>query len=105
MSTSIHVRVQCKLTPDILSSVRLYNDLVQAGYTPPKRMTEDLRLLLGNDDCEEWGYSPLVVSGQAGELVESSMKHEGDVMYGDGMTILVTDLPTNAVALRVYAVS
>lgn len=105
MSVSIYANVQRRLTPKNLNAVRLYNDLIEGNFTPPVEMVEGLKSLLGKDACDEWGHESLVIASQAGDLVESNMKHEGDVMYGEGMIIQVADLPSNAVALRIYAVA
>lgn len=105
MSVSIYVAAQRTLTQGYLDEVRVYNELVDMNHIPPDAMVKNLKSLLGDDACDEWGHEEITVDVEAGNLVECSVQRKGAAMYGNGKVIQIADLPPDTVALWIYAMA
>ncbi len=102
MSTIIYVVAQKSLQHDDFEKVSLYNDLVQYGYAIPEKLRAELETILGPSTALDDG---ITIRMPEESIVELALDGEGEVMYGDGQKILLSDLPKNTVAIRIYATS
>lgn len=96
MSISIRIAAQRALTEKDLELVSVFNKLCDAGIGAPGELIKRLSAALGE---KVYSLEPIAMNT---DLIETYIEGN-DVMYGDGMTIKISDLPTGTVALRIYA--
>lgn len=101
MSVSIYVVAQKEITETEFKKVGLYNGLVENGYEPPEQLKSELTSLLGSDIFDD----EFISIPENKQVVELEVESEGNVMYGDGMAIPISSLPTNTIAIRVYSMT
>ncbi len=104
MSISIRVAACREITDDDRSLITIYNGLVEHNIDPPDDLVHKLNSILG-DGAFDVGDTLSISDPAPGTVktVELLVRGEGDVMYGDGMLIYMSDLPPNTVALRIYS--
>lgn len=102
MSISIFVVAQKQLTDEDFETVRLYNDLVARGYSPPDDMVLKLKHILASDLVLYDGEMITIPDGV--KAIEVPISGEGDVMnHVKGEVISINKLPLNTIAIRIYA--
>ena len=99
MSVDIWVAAVRKLTDTDFELVELYNGLINAGIDAPKDLKKRIGLSLGLDRL----YFGEEITTPENGIVETIVRGEGNVMYGEGMIVNIIDLPLNTIALRIYA--
>ena len=102
MGASVWIAAQRKVTDDDREHISIYNQCRKRGITPPVQVTEHLHKVLGDYIMEKAQDNECIAIEEDTVEVNLYGRWEGDPDYGDGAILMLSDLPPETIAIRVY---
>lgn len=100
MSVGVYVKARRRLGVRDHHLIRAYNALCAAEIPPPVDLVGEINQQLGYQAACTWCEPIGTVEEDA--VIEIDVNGDGDVAYGDGMILKLSDLPADTFALRIY---